>query len=149
LRLSEQRLLALQQEWQNRIAQKLHDSTSQHLTAMALNLAALRIRAGADAAGIIDDIRGSLEEAARELGSFGYLLHPVEVQRDGLYATLQRYVDGFAMRTRLAVKFRATGTVDELPLPVQEALLRIVQESLANIYRHASASLVTVRLSLV
>ena len=147
LRLGEQRLLALQQEGQQRIAQELHDSTSQHLTAMALNLMALRSRAGADATGIIDDIRGSLKEATRELRSFGYLLHPVEVQKDGLHWTLRRYVDGFAMRTQLGVKFKATGIIDELPLPVQEALLRIVQESLANVYRHASASRVTVKLS--
>ena len=51
------------------------------------------------------------------------------------------------MRTQLGVTFKATGIIDELPLPVQEALLRIVQESLANVYRHASASRVTVKLS--
>jgi signal transduction histidine kinase len=147
LRLSEQRLLALQQEGQQRIAQELHDSTSQHLTAMSLNLMALRNRVGAEAIETIDDIRASLKEASRELRSFGYLLHPVEIQRDGLHATLQRYVDGFAMRTQLGAAVRVSGTIDELPLPIQEALLRIVQESLANVYRHASASRVTVKLS--
>jgi signal transduction histidine kinase len=149
LRLSEQRLLHLQQEGQQRIAQELHDSTSQHLTAMALNLATLRNRTGADVAELIQDISGSLREATRELASFGYLLHPPAVQRDGLHSTLQRYVDGFAKRTQLEMKFRAATTIDELPLPVQEALLRIVQESLANVYRHASASHVTVKLSQV
>jgi signal transduction histidine kinase len=146
LRLSEQRLMALQQEGQQRIAQELHDSTSQHLTAMALNLMALRSRAGADAAGLIDEIRGSLSQATRELRSFGYLLHPVEIGRDGLHSTFQRYLDGFAKRTQLEAKFRATDTIDELPLPVQEALLHIVQESLANVYRHSSATRVTVKL---
>ncbi len=149
LKLSEQRLLSLQQEGQQRIAQELHDSTSQHLTAMALNLATLRNRTGADAAELIADISASLREATRELASFGYLLHPPAVQRDGLHSTLQRYVDGFAKRTQLDVKFRAAGSIDGLPLPVQEALLRIVQESLANVYRHASASHVTVKLSQV
>jgi signal transduction histidine kinase len=147
LRLSEQQLLRLHQEGQQRIAQELHDSTSQHLTAISLNLMALRNRAGADAAELIEDIRLSLREATRQVASFGYLLHPAEVQRDGLHSTLQRYVDGFAKRTRLEASFRATGTIDELPLPVQEALLRIVQEALANAYRHASASCVTVKLS--
>lgn len=147
LALSEQRLLNLQQEGQQRISQELHDSTSQHLTAIALNLTALRSKAGADATELINDISGSLKEATRELASFGYLLHPPEVRRDGLHSTLQRYVDGFAKRTQLEVKFRAAGTIDEMPLPVQEALLRIVQESLANVYRHASASHVRVKLS--
>jgi signal transduction histidine kinase len=147
LKLSEQRLLKLQQEGQQRIAQELHDSTSQHLTAIALNLMVLRGRAGADTEALIEDISGSLKEATRELAAFGYLLHPAEAQRDGLHSTLQRYVDGFARRTKLEVKFRAADTIDEVPLPVQEALLRIVQESLANVYRHASASRVMVKLS--
>jgi signal transduction histidine kinase len=51
------------------------------------------------------------------------------------------------MRAELQAKVRATSTLGELPLPVQEGLLRIVQESLANVYRHASASFVTVKLS--
>ena len=147
LRLSEQRLLNLQQEGQQRIAQELHDSTSQHLTAMALHLMVLKNRAGPDEAKLIQEISDSLKEATQELGSFGYFLHPPEVQRDGLHATLQRYVEGFAKRTRLDARFRAAGSIDDVPLPVQEELLRIIQESLANVYRHASASRVTVKLS--
>jgi|KBSSwiStaDraftv2_1062776.scaffolds.fasta_scaffold02337_21 signal transduction histidine kinase len=143
LRLSEQRLLALQQ----RIAHELHDSTSQHLTAMALNLMALRIRASPDTTGIIDDIRSSLREATRELRSFSDLLHPVKAQGNGYHSTLQRCVDGFAMRTELRVKFRGIGTVNELPPAAQEVLQRIVQGALANVDRHASASRVTVKLS--
>jgi signal transduction histidine kinase len=152
LRLSEQRLLTLQQEAHQRIAQELHDSTMQHLTGMSLNLMALRNRAstGADATGIFEDIRASLKVVTRELRSFSYFLYPTQVQREGLHATLQRYIEGFAGRTQLAAHIRATGraagTIDALPLPVQEALLRIVQESLANVYRHASASRVTVKL---
>jgi len=146
LRLSEQRFLAMQQEGQQRIAQEFHDSTSQHLTAMALHLMVLRDRAGADTE-TIDEIRGSLKEATRELRSLSYLLHPVEVQRDGLSCTLRRYLNEFARRTQLAVKLGGTATIDKLPLPVQEALLRIVQESLTNVYRHASASRVTVKFS--
>jgi signal transduction histidine kinase len=143
LRQSEQRLRALQQ----RIAHELHDSTSQHLTAMALNLMALRIRASPDTTGIIDDIRYSLREATRELRSFSDLLHPVKAQGSGFDSTLQRCLDGFAMRTELRVKFRGTGTVDELPPAVQELLQRMVQEALANVERYASASRVTVKLS--
>lgn len=149
LRLSEQRLLTLQHEGQKRIAQELHDSSSQHLTAMALNLMVLESRVGPDANATIKDMRVSLKAAMRELQSIGYLLHPVQIHSDGLYSTLQGYVDGFAARTKLRAKFRSPRAIDQLPLPVQETMLRIVQESLANVYRHASASSVTVKLSRV
>jgi signal transduction histidine kinase len=41
---------------------------------------------------------------------------------------------------------RATDELDDLPQGLQQSLLRIVQESLANVHRHASASRVTVKI---
>jgi signal transduction histidine kinase len=151
LRLSEQRLLTLQQEEHQRIAEVLHSSTAQHLTAMALHLMSLKSMAtqSPGTAQTIEDIETSLKEATRELRSFSYLLHPMEVQRDGLFPTLQRYLDGFAMRTRLQAQIRASSGIDDLPLALQEALMRVVQEALANTYRHASASKVVVKFSRV
>ena len=92
-----ERLLALQDEERRRIANELHDSTAQHLVAIGLNL--MRIRAdavGAETLDILDEIDGSLEEATKELRAFTYLLHPPDLQREGLSATLGRYVEGFS-----------------------------------------------------
>ena len=47
---------------------------------------------------------------------------------------------------RLCVKFRSCPNVDKLPLHMQRSLFRIVQEALANVHRHASASCVSVDL---
>ena len=70
-----ERLLALQDEERRRIANELHDSTAQHLAAIGLNL--MRIRAdaagGAKTLDILDEIEGSLQEAAKELRAFTYL----------------------------------------------------------------------------
>ena len=137
-----ERALALQDEERRRIANELHDSTAQHLAAIGLNL--MRIRA--DAAGgtksldILDEIEGSLEEAAKELRAFTYLLHPPELQREGLSATLGRYIEGFGSRTGLKITMKSCRCVDQLSLPLQQALLRIVQEALTNVHRHASAT---------
>ena len=141
-----ERALALQDEERRRIANELHDSTAQHLVAIGLNL--MRVRA--DAAGgtktldILDEIDGSLEEATKELRAFTYLLHPPDLQREGLSATLGRYVEGFGTRTGLKITMKSCRSVDQLSLPLQQALLRIVQEALTNVYRHASATCVSV-----
>jgi len=141
-----ERLVALQDEERQRIANELHDSTAQHLVAIGLNL--MRIRA--DAAGgtktldILDEIDESLEEATRELRAFTHLLHPPDLQRDGLSGTLGRYVEGFGTRTGLKFTVNSCPSVDQLSLPLQQALLRIVQEALTNVYRHASATCVSV-----
>ena len=122
------------------------NSTAQHLVAIGLNLMRLR----ADAAGgtksldILDQIEGSLEEAAKELRAFTYLLHPPELQREGLSATLGRYIEGFGSRTGLKITMKSCHCVDQLSLPLQQALLRIVQEALTNVYRHASATCASV-----
>ena len=143
-----ERARALQDEDRRRIAQELHDSTTQHLVAIGLNLMRMRADAagGTKALNILDEIEGSLAEAAKELRAFTYLLHPPDLQREGLSATLGRYIEGFGTRTGLKMTLRSCGRVDQLSLELQRALLRVVQEALTNVYRHASATRVSVNL---
>jgi two-component system NarL family sensor kinase len=139
------RLRALQDEERRLIANELHDSTAQHLMAIGLNL--MRVRAdtvGAETLNILDEIDRSLEEASKELRAFTYLLHPPDLQREGLSATLRRYVEGFGTRTGLKITMKLCRSVDRLSLPLQLALLRVVQEALTNVYRHASARCVSI-----
>jgi two-component system, NarL family, sensor kinase len=61
-----------------------------------------------------------------------------------LSATLGRYIEGFGTRTGLKITLKSCDRVDQLSLPLQQTLLRIVQEALTNVYRHASATRVSV-----
>ena len=146
-----QRLSTVQDEERQQIAQELHDSTMQHLAAMNLTMMSLKARAASDAKmrKLCEDIEGSLDEASRELRTFTYLLHPPELEMDGLRSTLRRFVEGFATRTGLKTRLDISREADELPLPVQQCLLRVVQEALANVHRHASASQVSVTLKCI
>ena len=122
------------------------NSTAQHLVAIGLNLMKIRAdaAAGTQSLDILDVIEGSLDEAAKELRAFTYLLHPPELQREGLSATLGRYIEGFGTRTGLKITLKSCARVDQLSLQRQQTLLRIVQEALTNVYRHASATRVSV-----
>ena len=141
-----ERLLALQDEERRRIANELHDSTTQHLVAISLNLMRLRAHTAvkAETLNIVDEIDGSLQEAIKELRAFTYLLQQPDLQTEGLSVTLGRYVEGFGRRTGLKITLRSCRSVDQLSLPLQQTLLRIVQEALTNVYRHASATRVSV-----
>jgi signal transduction histidine kinase len=142
------RILSIQDEERKRIAQELHDSTAQHLAAINLNLMALvGARNSVDQrAQIFAEIRRSLAAAMKEMRTFSYLLYPQELAQRGLHEALASYIEGFSQRTGLKVRFRTTENLDDLPEPLQQPLLRIVQESLANVHRHASASRIIIKL---
>ena len=94
---------------------------------------------------LLENVETSLEEATRELRVFTYLLHPLALENDGLERTLRTYLDGFARRTASTAYVRCR-QIDELAFGLQCALLRIIQEALANVHRHACASQVSVGL---
>ena len=148
LKESEERLTTIQDEQRQQIAQELHDSTTQHLSALGLNPMSVRGRLAEDpkASELCDEMERSLGEATRELRTFTYLLHPPQLKKDGLRRSVHRYVEGFARRTGLKIKLRTGRQIDGLPPSEQRALLRVVQEALANVHRHASASKVSITL---
>jgi PAS domain S-box-containing protein len=142
------RLSSLREEERQRIAQELHDSTAQHLVAASLNLMTLKAKSVAypGVQKLLESVEASLEEATRELRVFTYLLHPLALENEGLEQTLRTYLDGFARRTGLGVHMSVSGKVDELAFDLQCSLLRIIQEALANVHRHARASHVSIGL---
>ena len=91
------------------------------------------------------EVEGLLTEALRELRIFTYLLHPPNLAKDGLQATLRDFAEGFAGRTGLVARIRIPEEVDDLPPDLQRAILRVVQEALTNVHRHADASHVSVK----
>lgn len=139
--LSEQ-LLALQEEERQRIARELHDSTAQHLVATNLGLMRLvgEIRQCPAALKMCGEIGDLLDTALLELRVFTYLLHPPNLAKEGLHSTLREFIDGFAVRTGLQAWVRVAEAVNEAPPDIQRSILRVVQEALTNVHRHADAS---------
>jgi PAS domain S-box-containing protein len=145
------RLLTLQEEERRSIAEELHDSTAQHLVAVNLNLAALKARGSIppESLGLIDEIQKAVREATSEIRTFTYLLRPPQLEEEGLCTVSRQYILGFARRTGLQATIRLNPLADELPPADRRALLRIIQESLANVHRHAAARHVSVNLRCV
>ena len=135
-------LASIQEDIQQRIASDLHDSTCQHLIAASLGLMRIRRSLGDPVAAerLCQEIDASIDEALRELRAFAYLLHPQDLTLDRLKATIEHYADGFAARTSLRVTTRIASEVDLLPYETQRSILRVVQEALTNVFRHAKAT---------
>ena len=138
--------LALQEEVHRQIASELHDSTCQHLVAASLILMQVRSALGdpLKATRHCDQLDISIDRAMKELRSLTYLLHPQDLFEGGLRTTIEQFAEGLAARTPLNIEVSISSAVDGLPYEAQRALLRIVQEALTNVYRHAKATQVVI-----
>jgi PAS domain S-box-containing protein len=143
------RLLQLQDEERRRIARQLHDTTAQNLTAIRLNLVRLRpALAGSDPSSTeaLEESIGLTEESIAEIRTLAYLLHPPMIEEAGLLATLPWYARGFESRSGIRVTLQLPEELSRLPLEVETAVFRIVQEALSNIQRHSGSAVASIRL---
>lgn len=140
--LSSLDLASIQEEVQQRIASELHDSTCQHLVAASLGLIRIRAHLGAsvEVERLFNEIDESVDRALREIRAFTYLLYPQDLTVEGLKATIEDYARSFAARTSLRVNASISAIADQLPYGHQRSLLRITQEALTNVFRHAKAT---------
>ncbi|MEV3855233.1 histidine kinase [Streptomyces sp. NPDC050095] len=131
-----------------RMARELHDMVANHLSAIAIHsTAALSIDDPATTRTALETIRENsvdgLAEMRRLIGilrdSSGDTQPVAAPTLDGLAALVEQ-----ARTNGLDAALTLTGSVTDLPAPVELAAYRIVQESLTNALKHASAGRVTV-----
>jgi signal transduction histidine kinase len=143
------RLLQLQDEERRRLAVDLHDSTAQRLAALTMNLDLLEgAKKGLDSRSrrALAESRSLAEECSREVRTLAYLLHPPLLDEAGLLLALRWFAEGFSKRSGIHVVMDLDD-VGRLPRPIETALFRVVQESLTNVHRHASAPTASIRLT--
>lgn len=95
---------------------------------------------------MIVECQSLAEQSLQEMRTFSYLLHPPILDQAGLALALQWYVEGFTKRSGIYVDLIVIEDIGRLPLEVETALFRIVQESLTNIRRHSGSETASIRL---
>jgi len=133
----------------NHLARDLHDSVKQQITASSFQLAAAAALLERDP----QAARASLAEAeklnqaaSKELNVIIFELRPAALKPGGLEQSLRDYLDGWKRQNAAEVRFYSSGT-GQASLPVQQELIRFVQEALSNVARHSQATLVEVSLT--
>lgn len=130
----------------NRLARDLHDSAKQKAFAALAQLGT--------ASGIIQHDPGAAREhigeaenlvsdVIQELTFLIQEMYPLALQEKGLATSLREYIYEWETRSDIPVHLHIEGE-QRLPLGTEQALYRIVQESLANVARHSRASQVEV-----
>jgi PAS domain S-box-containing protein len=136
------RLLRVQDEERRRIGRELHDSTSQTLAALEINLGLLRSHASTlnvSTLQTVEECRDLAEQASNQIRTLSYLLHPPLLDEVGLASALQWYVDGFTRRSGIPVDLVVPLELGRLPKETELSVFRIVQECLANVHRHSGS----------
>jgi two-component system nitrate/nitrite sensor histidine kinase NarX len=146
----EARRLSILEE-RNLLAHELHDSLAQTLATLRFQVRMLddslaQSPISEDARTDLDRVRNGLDEAHTELRELLSSFR-APADRQGLIPGLEKLTERFRRETGAHVLFQTNCRPFDLPASVEMQVLRIVQESLANIRKHAQAQTVRVLLT--
>jgi len=137
-------------EERNRLAREIHDTLAQGFTGIILQLEGAEqvlARDCTEAEGHIGKAltlaRESLQEARRSVWN----LIPGPLERDSLDVVLYNEAKNAGVDADVETDFTCTGEAYKLSVEAQTCLLRVAQEALTNIRKHAHATRVDVRLA--
>ena len=141
LQILSQRLLKVQDEERRKLARDLHDSTGQTLAALKISVSFLQDLCNKDSMTMerLAEVIALTDQASDEIRTMSYLLHPPLLDEVGLPCAAEWYVEGFAKRSGIKIKLDLATDRVRLPMPMEIALFRVLQESLTNVHRHSKA----------
>jgi signal transduction histidine kinase len=132
-----------------RLAGEIHDTLAQGFTSIVTLIQAAEAGLGADATGPrrhLDLALSAARENLAEARTLVTVLSPAALGSGNLGDALRRVTESTGAEASLRTHAQVAGTVRPLPTGTEVILLRVGQEALANVRKHASARQVTVRL---
>ena len=139
------RTTALNERFLHRIAADLHDGPGQALALALMRMETLAEQCSACRTGVTDDnsvgeefrtLHAALQGALADLRAVSAGLHLPEIEWLSLADTAHRAVRDYERTAGVAVASTLGSVPAEAPLPVKITLFRLLQESLANGFRH-------------
>jgi len=143
------RLMTMQDEERRRIARDLHDGLGQELAVAKMVLDKMMLQKSptspgpewAQASSIVD-------RAIQQVRTMSHLLHPPLLDEVGLLSALAWYLEGLTKRSGIETSLDVIPSdFPRLTPEVETAVFRIVQEAITNVFRHADAKKVWIRLT--
>lgn len=129
-------------EERNRLAQDLHDSAKQKAFAALAQLGTAKKLVNHGLGGALEHLveaENIVSEVIHDLTFLIQELYPKDLKEKGLAASLRDYAFEWESRSTIQLNLSILGE-RSLPLDMEQALYRIVQEGLSNIARHSQAT---------
>jgi signal transduction histidine kinase len=143
--LTRQTIVAREKE-RLRISREIHDGPLQSLVALLRGLDAVVEEAPPEAGPGLRQVRQVAEDVAGELRRVSRDLRPSILDDLGVLVAIRAEARDFEQRTGIRTKVEENGAIGRLRPDAEIAMLRICQEALRNVDRHAQAGRVTILL---
>jgi signal transduction histidine kinase len=147
-RLHDAELATAALEERGRLAREIHDGLAQDLWYAKLKQGRL-IRLGSrteEGNQLADEVATAIDSALAEARQAVMAMRP-QLEDASFVAVIGRYVEDFGDRFGLRAEFELDGEGPLLSARAQAELLRILQEALNNVRKHADATVVRVRVT--
>ncbi len=145
----QQRMIAMvSEEERRRIGRDLHDVMAQQLAAIVFLSRALETKLTTEMPALLPEAAQLAElatEAALQVRDLSSSLYPVDLERRGLVASLEKLSQSQTHIYRKPCTFRHKGKPSALEPMVALNLFRIAQEAVANALRHSQAKRVLIQ----
>jgi len=140
--------MVVEDEERRRIGRALHDSLGQYLAVLNMNLSLLRAQVKTETGNaLFSECAGLVERCVTETRTISHLLHPPLLDELGFGSATRLFVEGFSRRSGLTVTLDLPSESGmRLPMNLEIALFRAVQEGLTNIHRYAEATCASISL---
>lgn len=142
------KILKTQEEERRNISRDLHDDLGQHLTAISINLAAIKnnIKENDNPTTMerLEDSLKSVDVISKRIHDMVHELRPAILDDLGLIKTIKWYIKQFRRRTGISVSLNISDFKKRLDPELEIALYRIIQEALNNVAKHAEAGKVDI-----
>ncbi len=146
----ENKKLAVMKE-RNRIARELHDSVSQNLFGLNLQLNTLKEIIKDDkkeTIDIIEDSKKMVEEVQTEMRLMIYELRPDNLKNKEFFVAIEDLVKLYKKRYRIDISTYLQGDEDILSDKEQLVIYRVIQEALSNSVKHSKTDKVDLKLTI-
>ena len=146
LQILSEGLLKVQDQERRKLARDLHDTTGQTLAALKITVSFLQknCKHNAEMSNLVAEVAVLADQASDEIRTMSYLLHPPLLDEVGFACAAEWFIEGFAKRSKIDVSADFDTLTERLPMALELALFRVLQESLTNAHRHSGASEVSV-----
>jgi signal transduction histidine kinase len=131
-------------EERGRLAREMHDGLAQDLWYARLKQGRLaQLVEGGEQKALAQDVMDAIDSGISDARQTVMAMRAGSTDAP-LLEIVERYAEDFGDRFALDVRYESSGEAPELPARVQAEVLRIVQEALNNVRKHADATVVRV-----